>query len=133
MDKKINNCIECKSEYFTDASKMNEFCPDCAHKLYDYPRCFHKFENGRCIKCYWNGKTSEYIHEKKERITKKLKSAKMNVTLAIVILVIASIFMLFGLLSGGISYFGLFGLIVGGRYFIQAKKYKKELIEGKIR
>ncbi|WP_430412001.1 hypothetical protein [Kordia sp.] len=132
MDKEINKCIECKSEYFSATSKMKNLCPDCAHKLYNYPRCFHKFENGRCVKCYWNGKTSEYIQEKKKRIAKKLKNAKMNVILAMIVLAVAFMFFGLGLLNGGISYFGLFGLIVGGRFLVQARKYKKELSAGNL-
>ena len=67
MNREINTCDECKSEYFTDTSKMNMLCPDCSHNLYGHPRCYHKFENQRCVKCYWNGKTSVFILEMKKR------------------------------------------------------------------
>lgn len=63
MYREITKCIECESDYFTDASKMKALCPDCAHKLYNYPPCFHKFENGRCTICYWDGNTSEYLEK----------------------------------------------------------------------
>ena len=62
MNKEIKICNECKSEYFADTSQMKQLCPNCAHFLYGYPNCQHKFENKRCIKCYWDGKCSEYIN-----------------------------------------------------------------------
>jgi len=45
----IEVCDECKSEYYRSSSKMTNLCPNCAHILYDYENCNHKFENGRCI------------------------------------------------------------------------------------
>ena len=65
LDKNI--CTECESEYFTKSSKMSNLCPDCAHRLYGYDNCYHEFENGRCKKCHWNGKTSEYLEKKAKR------------------------------------------------------------------
>lgn len=53
-------CVECKSDYFKNSSKMAELCPNCAHELYGYPNCEHKFKNGNCIKCGWNGQTSDF-------------------------------------------------------------------------
>lgn len=61
-------CDECKSEFYDDSSPMKNLCPECAHILYEYENCNHKFENQRCIKCCWNGVSSEYIS--------KLKSEK---------------------------------------------------------
>ncbi len=61
MSRKRINCIECESEYFEDSSEMAELCPDCTHKLYDYPNCEHDFENGNCLKCGWNGETSDFL------------------------------------------------------------------------
>lgn len=61
MNREKNICVECESEYYKDSSKMGSLCPDCAYQLYEYPNCNHKFENGNCIKCGWNGQTSEYL------------------------------------------------------------------------
>ena len=65
MNRIIKNCSECESDYFQNSSKMPGLCPDCSNKLYNHKNCEHKFENGRCIKCYWNGKTSEFLTKKK--------------------------------------------------------------------
>jgi len=54
-------CAECESEYFKDSSEMMELCSNCANKLYGHPNCEHDFENGNCVKCGWNGMTSEYL------------------------------------------------------------------------
>ena len=61
-DKKI--CSECKSEFYTATSEMKNLCPECAHYLYNYKNCDHQFENGRCVKCFWNGNHSNYIKNK---------------------------------------------------------------------
>ena len=66
MSHKVGICSECESEFYTHSSKMIELCPECAHKLYGYKNCSHEFENGRCIKCYWNGNTSEYLNDHQE-------------------------------------------------------------------
>lgn len=60
-EKEIRICDECGSEFFISASKMMGLCPECAHILYGYPNCLHKFRNGRCIYCYWDGARSEYV------------------------------------------------------------------------
>lgn len=129
MDKTINKCIECKSDYFANASKMKRICPDCAHKLYDYPRCFHKFENGRCTTCYWNGKSSEYLEEKKKRILKKKKRIQRDKIFGIVAIVMGSFIVLVSSLALSISVLGLLGIILGVRLLLQTKKQKKELKE----
>ncbi|THU38123.1 hypothetical protein FAM09_15680 [Niastella caeni] len=41
--------------------------------LFGYKNCEHEFDNGRCIKCFWNGKESEYIHKLKNRNLNKSK------------------------------------------------------------
>lgn len=46
---------------YRHAGKMRNLCPECAHVLYGYENCSHIFENGRCVKCYWDGKRSEYL------------------------------------------------------------------------
>nr|WP_315167421.1 hypothetical protein [uncultured Flavobacterium sp.] len=46
---------------------MIDLCPDCTHKLYGYPNCEHEFENGKCIKCGWNGKTSKYLKNREKK------------------------------------------------------------------
>ncbi len=61
MKKELNICIECESEYFKNSSKMKELCPECAHKLYNYPNCEHKFESEKCSKCGWNGEKSNFL------------------------------------------------------------------------
>lgn len=55
MNRKIKDCDECGSKYFADTSKMTALCPECSHMLYGYENCEHRFENGRCVTCYWNG------------------------------------------------------------------------------
>lgn len=57
----IRNCAECGCEFYPNSSKMSGLCPECAHRLYGYENCKHKFANGRCIKCNWNGQKSEYL------------------------------------------------------------------------
>jgi predicted RNA-binding Zn-ribbon protein involved in translation (DUF1610 family) len=57
----IKICNECKSEFKAKFSEMENLCPECASILYGYENCVHKFKNNRCEKCYWNGKSSEYI------------------------------------------------------------------------
>ena len=54
-------CDECGSEFYKTSSKMPGLCPECASILYGYENCKHVFENGRCIKCYWDGSKSAYI------------------------------------------------------------------------
>ncbi|HTE25805.1 hypothetical protein [Flavitalea sp.] len=71
--KKISACAECDSEYNTVTSEMTDLCPECSHILYGYKNCPHHFENGRCIKCAWDGSESEYIHKLKERKLHKSK------------------------------------------------------------
>ena len=61
MSQETELCTECQSEYFKNSSEMPKMCPDCSHKLYGYENCSHEFDNGRCAKCYWNGKTSEFL------------------------------------------------------------------------
>jgi len=61
QDRETKVCNECKSEYYTDSSKVRDICPECSHVLYGYENCAHQFVNGRCLKCFWNGNASEYI------------------------------------------------------------------------
>jgi len=69
----INICDECSSQYYSDTSEMSKLCPECSHILYGCRNCMHEFENGRCIKCFWNGEESEYIQELKHKHLKKSK------------------------------------------------------------
>jgi len=62
MEKEILVCSECKSEYFKETSEMEGMCPNCAHYLYGYQNCIHEFVNDRCINCYWNGCSSNYVN-----------------------------------------------------------------------
>ncbi len=59
-------CDECRSSFRKGSSQMPRLCPECAHHLYGYPNCEHVFENGRCIRCGWNGNQSDYIKELKQ-------------------------------------------------------------------
>lgn len=63
IENKIGVCNECGSEFFNSASKMSSLCPECAHILYGYENCKHIFENGRCMRCGWNGNISEYMQK----------------------------------------------------------------------
>ena len=72
-NRNINTCDECNSEYYSDSSEMTSLCPECSHILYGYENCEHQFETGRCIKCFWNGKESEYIHKLKDKQLNKSK------------------------------------------------------------
>jgi hypothetical protein len=45
---------------------MTNLCPECSHILYGYENCEHEFENGRCVKCFWNGNVSDYILKRKQ-------------------------------------------------------------------
>lgn len=63
----ISACDECDSEYYSDTSQMTNLCPECSHVLYCYENCQHEFANGRCIKCFWNGNSSDYIKGLKEK------------------------------------------------------------------
>lgn len=67
---KLKICDECNSEYKAEISKMMNLCPECSHWLYEYENCPHKFENGKCIYCYWNGSQSAFIKEIKKTIKK---------------------------------------------------------------
>jgi predicted RNA-binding Zn-ribbon protein involved in translation (DUF1610 family) len=58
---KIRICDECKSEFNKDSSEMENLCPECSSILYGYQNCEHNFKGNRCEKCFWNGKSSEYI------------------------------------------------------------------------
>lgn len=53
-------CDECGSEYKKGSSEMMSICPECAHRIYGYPACPHKFDGGRCVYCFWDGSESEY-------------------------------------------------------------------------
>ena len=63
----IKVCDECGSKYYKNKSLMASLCPECAHILHGYENCSHEFENGRCSKCYWDGSSSDYIKNLKEK------------------------------------------------------------------
>lgn len=58
---KIKICDECGSEFYKDLSSMEHLCPECSNILYGYENCKHEFVNNRCIKCYWNGNSTNYL------------------------------------------------------------------------
>lgn len=60
-EKELAVCDECGSLFFKESSQMETLCPECAHILYGYKNCDHKFQDGRCIYCYWDGTKSEYV------------------------------------------------------------------------
>lgn len=67
MDKaEIIVCDECGSEFYRTTSQMSHLCPECASVLYGYENCKHDFNEGRCLKCYWNGEISPYIKSLKQ-------------------------------------------------------------------
>ena len=51
-EKELAVCDECGSLFFKGSSQMMGLCPECAHVLYGYPNCPHRFLNGRCVSCY---------------------------------------------------------------------------------
>ncbi|RZJ99752.1 MAG: hypothetical protein EOO46_22055 [Flavobacterium sp.] len=61
--KLINVCDECGSEYYLQTSQMTSLCPNCSQLLYGYDNCLHQFEDGRCVKCYWNGDTTKFLND----------------------------------------------------------------------
>lgn len=63
---KVQICDECKSEFNKESSEMEKLCPECSSILYGYKNCEHVIKGKRCIKCYWNGKSSEYIEQLKK-------------------------------------------------------------------
>jgi len=65
-EKELVVCDECGSLFFMDSSQMMGLCPECAHILYGYPNCTHRFQNGRCVNCYWDGSKSDYIRHLKK-------------------------------------------------------------------
>ena len=60
-EKELVVCDECGNLFFKESSQMETLCPECAHILYGYKNCDHKFQDGRCIYCYWDGTKSEYV------------------------------------------------------------------------
>ena len=66
-DIEIGTCDECGSKYYLNTSKMVNLCPECSFVLYGYENCNHNFENGRCLKCLWNGSVSNFIRNINEK------------------------------------------------------------------
>ena len=54
-------CDECGSTYRAQNSQVSALCPECAHQLYGYPPCPHRFAAGRCEICGWDGSVSPYL------------------------------------------------------------------------
>ena len=57
-------CDECGSPFKPEATEMAGICAECAHLLYGYPACKHKFVEGRCEKCGWDGSHSPFLKGK---------------------------------------------------------------------
>ena len=47
-------------EHYLSTKSGQEFL-DMALLMRRYPNCPHRFLNGRCVNCYWDGSKSEYI------------------------------------------------------------------------
>ena len=71
--KNISTCDECNSDYYSDTSQMSNLCPECSSILYGYENCKHDFENGQCLKCFWNGSVSDYVQKLKDKNLNKSK------------------------------------------------------------
>ena len=145
MNKEINTCKECKSDYFLKTSKRENLCPNCAHYLYGQKQCGHRFEKSeRCTKCYWDGTFSERISALIERNKKKLKKANISIMIAIVVFLIGAILTVIGVPSADASILsltkysfsqniiliiGIFGVLVSIPFYINSKNHKKRLRE----
>lgn len=62
-----SGCDECGSLFLKSSSQMIGLCPECAHVLYGYPNCFHKFHKGRCVFCFWDGSSSNYVRKLRQK------------------------------------------------------------------
>ena len=58
---RLTTCSECEGDYYQSASEMESLCPECSNILYGYKNCIHELENNRCIRCFWDGRTSDYL------------------------------------------------------------------------
>lgn len=54
-------CIECGNGFLAAASPMRDLCAECAHQLYGTQPCEHRWRDGRCELCGWNGARSVYL------------------------------------------------------------------------
>ena len=57
----VLKCDECGSKFIKEKSEMISLCPKCAHILFGYENCNHKFKDGKCELCHWDGSRSNYI------------------------------------------------------------------------
>lgn len=60
-------CDECGSLFSISLSSMNDLCPECAHLIYEYPNCEHRFVSGRFERCWWDGSTADYIGARSQK------------------------------------------------------------------
>ncbi|MGH1383290.1 hypothetical protein [Kordia sp.] len=142
MNKEINTCKECKSDYFTKKSKKENLCPNCAHYLYGQKECKHEMKRGKCYKCHWDGTFSERITALIERNDKKFKNINISIIVTTVILIISLPLTIIGLIyfdstvlsltkysfSRNVLFFlSVFGVLVSIPFLIKAKAYKKRL------
>lgn len=54
------SCDECGSQFRASSSPCAALCVECARILYGHPRCPHAFEEGRCVRCGWDGSSSAF-------------------------------------------------------------------------
>jgi hypothetical protein len=60
-------CDECGSMFIAAQSAMSCLCAECARHLYDYPACAHRFSEGRCGLCGWDGSVSAFLASQRDR------------------------------------------------------------------
>lgn len=144
MNKDINTCKECKSDYFTKKSKKENLCPNCAHYLYGQKQCKHEMKRGKCYKCHWDGTFSKRVTALIERNNKKLRKVKLNIIVALFTFVIGVIFIIIGTQVADAAIFslakysfgantwlllGFFGMFVSIIFFINTIQYRKRLLK----
>lgn len=62
----LPTCDECGSVFRASSSRMAALCPECSHWLYGYDNCRHRFVDGRCQACLWDGSVSACVRSLKQ-------------------------------------------------------------------
>ncbi len=65
-NKTHEECVECSSMFILSNATMSALCRECAYWLYGKQPCQHRFHDGSCIECGWDGSTSKYIDSLKD-------------------------------------------------------------------